>query len=73
MAYFIKEQTDAPGPSWSFGSGGVNGRYGGAHRDGKASLHSWGPANEMLCRTVKCSTYRKAQRKLRQWLKGYNV
>ena len=71
MPYFIREQ-DGP-PSWSFGSGGVGSRYGGAHRCGHVNLHSWGPNNESLVRQIKCGSYRKAQRKLLQWLKGYSV
>lgn len=70
MSYLLRDEVS---PSWTFGSRGKDGRYGGAHRDGRVNLNSWGPNNEMLVRTVQCSTYRKAQRKLRQWLKGYNV
>ena len=71
MSYLMRDWVGEP--VWTFGTGGKDGRYGGAHRNGMVNLHSWGPGNEMLCRKVQCSTYRKAQRKLRQWLKGYNV
>lgn len=71
MGHFIREQGGES--SWTFGSGGRAGRYGGAHRCGRVNLHSWGPNNEMLVRKIQCSSYRKAQRKLLQWLKGYNV
>lgn len=62
---------------------GKDTRFGSAYRDGRLSLYHWkkctliGPmfGSEKVVRlpTTKHSTYRKAQRKLRQWLKGYNV
>uniref|UniRef100_A0AAU6W122 Uncharacterized protein n=4 Tax=unclassified bacterial viruses TaxID=12333 RepID=A0AAU6W122_9VIRU len=49
-------------------------RFGGAHRDGHVNFYYWDDVN---CKHVmvrkKCGSYRKAQRKLLQWLKGYNV
>jgi hypothetical protein len=58
--------------AWTYG--GVSGRYGGAYRNGRAALSRWDKATQTHVRkAVKCSTYRKAQRKLLQWLKGYNV
>lgn len=53
--------------------GTVGDRFGGARLDGTASLYRWEGVILMPTRNIKCSTYRKAQRKLLQWLKGYNV
>ena len=64
---------DSPG-TYTFGTGGANpkGRFGGAHPNGSVNLHYW-VGSELVSAHRKCSTYRKAQRKLLQWLKGYNV
>lgn len=50
-----------------------NGRYGGVFRypDGRVVLRLSNREGAYAARTG--GTYRKAQRKLRQWLKGYNV
>lgn len=53
--------------------GTVGDRFGGARKDGTASLYEWRGVTLLPTRNIKCSTYRKAQRKLLQWLKGYNV
>lgn len=62
---------------------GKDTRFGSAMRDGRLCLYYWkkchlnGPmfGSETLVQlpTTKHASYRKAQRKLRQWLKGYNV
>lgn len=58
----------------TFTHGTVNARFGGAHRDGVVNLHWWvDGTTELRSAKRKCGTYRKAQRKLIQWLKGYNV
>lgn len=54
---------------WTYGTGGRQGRFGGAHPDGLLNLYSWTDGLVTLC--VKCSTYRKAVRRLRQHLAGY--
>jgi hypothetical protein len=53
--------------------GSVGNRFGSARKCGGVSLYQWD--GHVLRPTVnfKCSTYRKAQRKLLQWLKGYTV
>lgn len=54
---------------WTYGTGGAHGRFGGAHSDGRLILHSW--EYGLVTRTIKCSTYRKAVRRLRRHLAGY--
>lgn len=56
----------------TFGSSD-NGRYGGVfrYRDGRVVLRLSTREGTYAVRTG--GTYRKAQRKLCQWLKGYNV
>lgn len=56
------------------------GRFGGAYRDGTVSRHHWVPVKGdrtdrelVTLPRLKFATYRKAQRKLRQWLKGYTI
>ena len=64
---------------WTFGTLGVrDGRFGGAYPNGHVRLNGFGTTPEggqvlMPPRVVKCASYRKAVRKLRQWLNGYNV
>jgi len=53
--------------------GSVGARFGSARNDGTVSLYQWHGTTLGRCRNSQCSTYRKAQRKLLQWLKGYNV
>lgn len=57
----------------TFGSSSDNGRYGGVFRykDGRVVLRISDRRGSVAVRTG--GTYRQAQRKLRQWLKGYNV
>ena len=54
---------------WTYGTGGRQGRFGGAHPGGLLNLFSW--EAELVTRRIKCSTYRKAVRRLRQHLAGY--
>lgn len=54
---------------WTYGTGGRQGRFGGAHPDGLLTLYSW--EAELVTRRIKYSTYRKAVRRLRQHLAGY--
>ena len=54
---------------WTHGTGGRQGRFGGAHPDGLLTLYSW--EAELVTRRIQCSTYRKAVRRLRQHLAGY--
>lgn len=54
---------------WTYGTAGVYGRFGGAHPDGRLNLYSW--EDGLVTRTIKCSTYRKAVRRLRRHLAGY--
>ncbi len=44
-------------------------RFGGAYPDGRVGLQE----SASKVRWVKCASYRKAVRKLRQWCNGYNV
>lgn len=55
-----------------FTHGSTGSRFGGAHPDGTLGLH-WYVAGKLQYRRIKCSSYREAQRKLLQYLKGYNV
>lgn len=63
--------------SWTYGTGGPAGRFGGANPNGRLHLHHWSTnvdgSQRLHTHRQRCSTYRKAQRKLRQWLNGYNV
>lgn len=54
---------------WTYGTGGSRVRFGGAHPDGLLTLYSW--EAELVTRRIQCSTYRKAVRRLRQYLAGY--
>lgn len=59
---------------YTFGTGGVDGRFGGAHAcDGRAlvNLYYYGDL-EILRRTVRCRNHRAAVRVLRRWLEGHN-
>lgn len=69
----VPYEWDTPG-TYTHGTGGAlpRGRFGGAHRDGAVNIHHW-VGSELFTARRKCSTYRKAQRKLLQWMKGYNV
>jgi hypothetical protein len=61
------------GETFTYGTQGMVGnRFGGAHKNGIVGLHEY-VRGQLVYKKVKCSTYRKAQRKLLQWLKGYNV
>lgn len=59
---------------FTFGTDGVDGRFGGVHsRNGRAevNLHcgrGWEAGN----RTVRCRNHRAAVRVLRRWLEGHN-
>lgn len=70
----IRDQREHNDPSyvgdWTFGTGGVGGRFGGAQPDGGVRLHSW-EGHVFVTRRVKCASYRKAVRRLRQHLKGH--
>lgn len=55
---------------WTFGTGGVRGRFGVGTADGVLRLHFW-EAGELTTKHLKCATYRKAVRRLRQHLKGH--
>lgn len=60
----------------TFGSGGVDDRWGAALPSGWVRLYSWETVHDSLSlvsRRVKCRSYRRAVRLLRQHLKGYNV
>lgn len=46
---------------WTYGTGGRQGRFGGAHPDGLLHLHSW--ADGLVTRRVKCSTYRIVEKR----------
>lgn len=59
---------------WTYGSGGKDGRFGGAHADGHVNLHVWdttGGSHVLLTSRLKCRSYRRAVRLLRQHLKGH--
>lgn len=56
----------------TFGSGGVDGRFGGAYPCGTVILYSWVGA-ALLRKRVQCRSHRRAVRLLRMHLKGYNV
>lgn len=56
----------------TFGSGGVDGRFGAAYPSGTASLHWW-DGTTLLHKRVQCRSHRRAVRLLRMHLKGYNV
>ena len=70
----IVDGVDFHGDQWTFGStnGRADARFGGAHADGSVGLHYWADGALVTYRR-KCSTYRKAQRLLLQYLKGYHV
>lgn len=80
MATVVDVPYDGPVPSgadkdwFTFGTDGVDGRFGGAHAcngRGEVNLHYWrGP--EVMCRTVRCRNHRAAVRVLRRWLEGHN-
>lgn len=60
---------------WTFGTDGVNGRFGGAHPSGHAHLHTWvdeGNGEELRRKVIKCRSYRRAVRVLRLHLQGHN-
>ena len=63
--------------TYTFGTGGVGGRFGGAHttHDGKgiANLHYWVDNGRVETKTVSCRSRREATRRLRRWLEGHNV
>jgi hypothetical protein len=63
--------------TYTFGTGGVGGRFGGAHttHDGKgaANLHYWVDDVRVETKTVHCRSRREATRRLRRWLEGHNV
>lgn len=73
------EHTDGYGNAlrWVFGTNGKYGRFAGASANGELRLHGWEPdgsnRQQLVTRTIKCATMRKATRRMRQWLKGYNV
>lgn len=77
MTPVITSMATAEGTPWHFGSFGPEGRFGSAWPNGEANLSWWidrGEQGQELCRcVVKCGSYRKAVRKLRQFLNGYNV
>ncbi len=68
---------DSNGEShWTYGSADSTAwpaahwkRFGGAYPNGHVSLQE----SEKPARLIKCASYRKAVRKLRQWCNGYNV
>jgi len=71
---WLNQNADCPeplGPNCTFGSNAKH-RFGAAFRNGSVGLNDY-VDGELTYHNVKCSTYRKAQRKLQQWLKGYNV
>lgn len=65
------------GETYTFGTGGVDGRFGGAHttHDGKgvANLHYWVDNERVVSKAVYCRSRREATRRLRRWLEGHNV
>jgi hypothetical protein len=70
----LNHNADCPaalGPSCTYGRNAAH-RFGAAFRNGSVGLHAY-VGGQLTYHNVKCSTYRKAQRKLIQWLKGYNV
>jgi hypothetical protein len=56
----------------TFGSGGVDGRFGGALPTGWVNLYSW-VGTELITRRIRCRSYRRAVRLLRWHLMGYKV
>ena len=69
--------------TWTFGTGGVDGRYGGVHTyplTGKATARlSWWARDPLTGmhivhreRTVRCRNARAGVRVLRRWLRGHN-
>lgn len=62
--------------TYTYGTGGVDGRFGGAHttHDGKgmANLHYWVGNAQLESKTVYCRSHREAARRLRRWLLGHN-
>lgn len=67
------EQKD---PRWTYGTGGVGGRFGGAYPTGTVHLHQWDTVHDssvLVTRKVKCRSYRRAVRVLRWHLMGYKV
>lgn len=68
----IRKHNDSPYTGdWTYGTGGIHGRFGGARPDGSLTLYSWAPTGHLITTKVKCATYRKAVRRLRQYLAGY--
>ena len=62
--------------TYTFGTGGVGGRFGAAHttHDGKgaANLHYWVGGVRVESKLVFCRSRREAARRLRRWLRGHN-
>lgn len=78
----IDHYSDPLNTGTTYTHGSTADRFGGAYRNGQVQLHYWrttvgGPMDGrqklVSLPKIKCATYRKAQRKLRQWLKGYSV
>lgn len=74
MSYLVSKVDPVIG-EWTYGNSTWLQRFGGAYKGSRvASLTYWCTAtNKHVTRNVKCASYRKAQRKLLQWIKGYNV